>query len=182
MFRVTTRGIEPKRRSKGACGYDLYCPLTQVIKAGKTIVIDLHVMLTLPENTVGLIKDRSSIAAKKHLAVLAGVIDQDFEGSLKVILTNLSKRPVTLEQNTAIAQILIIPIVILDSQYDDYDINNPRGVQGFGSTDKPPAYQPHVKLDKETQTGSSWLGRLRSYFKKSQGANVETNSEMDTDY
>ena len=90
--------------------------------------------MAIPSGYVGLIWDKSGIAANHGLKTMAGVIDSGYRGEIKILIHNLSSRPYTVQSGTKIAQMLIQPVVqneiIEVKELDDTS----RGVGGFGST------------------------------------------------
>ena len=70
-----------------------------------------------------------------------GVIDSDYRGEIKVILTNLSDTPHIITKGDRIAQVMVRPVIkpsLVSLSYlelQDYN-NTERGSNGFGSTGK----------------------------------------------
>jgi len=137
-YKCDNEAIIPKRATPGSAGFDLYTPQNVRIEGrGKTLV-DLKLQILLPENTYGRIAPRSSLSWKYFLDVGAGVIDSDYQGSIKVLLYNFSEESVVLKRGTAIAQLICERILIPDLIEHVGPIMNPtfRGAGGFGSTDQ----------------------------------------------
>ena len=80
--------IIPTRASKRFAGLDLYSSIDVNIEVGSTKKINTGIYISLPENSYGSIRDRSSLAAKE-LLTLGGVIDNDYTGEIIVIITSL---------------------------------------------------------------------------------------------
>ena len=55
-----------------------------------------------------MIKDRSSTAIKKRLLVLAGIIDEDYTGEIKICLYSLGRTPQRIETGDRISQIILL--------------------------------------------------------------------------
>jgi dUTP pyrophosphatase len=119
------------RGSKGSAGIDLYAAEDCRIEPQATKVIDVGLTWeVVPGVTVvGIIKDRSSMAAK-GLRVGGGVVDPDYEGPIKVVLMNHSFVPYTVSAGDRIAQLIVMPFVSVDDSCVDHE----RGEGGFGST------------------------------------------------
>ena len=80
-------------------------PLTR-----KSIRTGIHI--ALPEGTFGFIKERSSIALKKGLFTMAGIIDNSYRGEIVIILYNTNKNEyVEIKEGEFIAQLLIVSII-----------------------------------------------------------------------
>ncbi|MFB2351079.1 dUTP diphosphatase, partial [Priestia megaterium] len=61
----------------------------------------------LPDGFMGLIRPRSGHAVKHGLHVMAGLLDSDYRGELKVLLVNLGEKPVTFSAGDRIAQMVV---------------------------------------------------------------------------
>lgn len=84
--------------------------------------------------------NKSGIAVKKGLDVLACVVDQDYQGEVHINLVNISNKSVTIFQDEKIAQFIIMPIFYEDIEVVEienlYKSKTERGDGGFGSTNK----------------------------------------------
>ena len=76
------------RASKRSAGLYLYSSVDVNIKIGSINKINNGICISLPENSYGSIRDKSSLAAKR-LLTLGGVIDNDYTGEIIVIMTSL---------------------------------------------------------------------------------------------
>lgn len=124
----------PTRGTPGAIGLDLYSVERQVIDPYDRETIATGLAVAIPEGYYGRIAPRSGLAHKHGLDVLAGVIDSDYRGEVKVILVNHSDELVELPAKTRIAQLILeradqftpVRVGTLDKTL--------RGKDGFGST------------------------------------------------
>lgn len=124
----------PNYAHPGDAGLDLYSSESFLLKAGEKRVAKTGVKMAIPQGHVGLIWDKSGLAAKNGVHVLAGVIDAGYRGEIGVVLKNLGESDFNVEKNSKIAQMLIQPIVsanIVESSNLD---ETKRGEGGFGST------------------------------------------------
>ena len=80
--------IIPTRASKRSAGLDLYSSINIKVEVGSIKKINTGIRVSLPENSYGSIRDKSSLAAK-GLLTLGGVIDNDYTGEIIVIMTSL---------------------------------------------------------------------------------------------
>lgn len=135
--------IVPKRMSSGAAGYDLHSSVRDdiLIEPGTQTIIDTGVGIVIPEGYYGRIAPRSSLAVKYGINVMAGVIDSDYRGELKVILRNHGNDPLVIKYGDRIAQILfekiiLPPITVVHHSQEDFEklYSTERGFGGFGST------------------------------------------------
>ncbi len=80
----------PLKGSENAAGYDLSAIEAKVVPARGQAMIGTGLAFGIPVGNYGRVAPRSGLAAKNSIDVLAGVIDADYRGELKVILANLS--------------------------------------------------------------------------------------------
>ena len=78
----------PTRASKRSAGLDLYSSIDVNIEVGSIKKINTGICISLPENSYGSIRDKSSLATK-GLLPLGGVIDNDYTGEIILIMTSL---------------------------------------------------------------------------------------------
>ena len=101
--------IIPTRASKRSAGLDLYSSIDVNIEVGSINKINTGIRVSLPENSYGSIRDKSSLAAK-GLLTLGGVIDNDYTGEIIVIMTSLIE-PVKIKKGQKIAQLIVSNIM-----------------------------------------------------------------------
>ena len=125
--------IVPTLGSEGAAGFDLYYRGNEVrIFPGLLGVMGTGIALDIPKGKVGIIKPRSSLALH-GIDALAGVIDSDYRGEVKVILINHGTGPMLFEPGDRIAQLVVV------DHYNEFEVvesldDTERGSGGFGST------------------------------------------------
>jgi dUTP pyrophosphatase len=125
----------PLRATVGAAGFDVFSNGNYTIKPNVRCLLDTGIAMQLPVNYWGELKPRSGLAARHGLDVLAGVIDSDYTGEIKVSLINLGEHDVEIKKGDRIAQLIIQQYEsdwVEVSEFDDTD----RGSGGFGSTGK----------------------------------------------
>ena len=106
---INNDAIIPTRPSKGSAGLDLYSHLDVDININSIKKVNTGIRVSLPENTYGSIRDKSSLAAKGVLT-LGGVIDSDYTGEIIVIMTSLIK-PIKIKKRQKIAQLIVSNIM-----------------------------------------------------------------------
>ena len=79
---------------------------------------------------------RSSLALNFGVDVLAGVVDSDYRGEIRVILLNTGTEPVVLSPGDRIAQLIVEKIADLCVTEVSSLPTTVRGEGGFGSTGK----------------------------------------------
>lgn len=129
-------GIEFAPPRAGDAGYDLYAISACALAPRERALVETGLHLEIPSGCVGLVKDRSSMAAR-GLHTLAGVIDSAYRGELKILVMNLADGDRHIRAGQKIAQLLIVPmysdaIDFVDSLEELSDTE--RGGGGFGST------------------------------------------------
>lgn len=138
--KLNDKAIIPTYGTKSSAGADLYAMIDSLIeiKPNESIIIPTGIAMDIPEDYVGLIYARSSLATKKGLAPAnkVGVIDADYRGEIKVVLYNHSNQIQTISPNERIAQIVITPFVQVQFLVVDELDETERGTGGFGSTNK----------------------------------------------
>lgn len=132
--RLTNTAIIPTRGSEQAAGLDLYADNEHTVLPNCVSVVQTGIALAIPDGFVGLVWPRSGLACKHGVQTLAGVIDSDYRGELKVALTTCTKTTMRINQGDRIAQLLIVPVSMLQCAEVDSLDDTERGAGGFGST------------------------------------------------
>lgn len=127
----------PARQTPGAAGLDLtYVGPPMTIHPNERALLDTGFAWAIPEGFVGRVTPRSGLAHKHGIDVLAGAIDSDYRGEVKVILINHGAFHFTLSTGDRIAQMLVQPVVVAEGfEVEELD-GTERGEGGFGSTGK----------------------------------------------
>lgn len=119
-------------------GMDLYYFGEDVVLgAGARGVFATGIAIAIPRQYVGLIWDKSGIAASAGIKVMGGVIDAGYRGEIKVCLLNTTNVPYVISSGNKVAQMLIQPVVNPHIEIVDGDLpaaEDERGDGGFGST------------------------------------------------
>lgn len=124
----------PKQETMGAAGYDLRTTEAFTIHPGERRLIGTGFAWALPDGFMGLIRPRSGHAVKHGLHVMAGLLDSDYRGELKVLLVNLGEKPVTFSAGDRIAQ-MVVTMCYQRHLTEVEDLGwTARAEGGFGST------------------------------------------------
>ena len=127
--------IAPTRGSAGAAGYDLYANEDVTIGEGEFTPVSTGVAVAIPPGYYGRIAPRSGLTAKYGIIIGGGVIDKDYRGELKVLMSCLFGM-YKVSRGERIAQLILekitTPELEIVTSLDDTD----RGSDGFGSTGK----------------------------------------------
>lgn len=132
--RMTSTATIPTRGSEQAAGLDLYADNEHTVLPNCVSVVPTGIAMAIPDGFVGLVWPRSGLACKHGVQSLAGVIDSDYRGELKVALTTCTKTTIRIEKGDRIAQLLIVPVSMLECAEVDSLDDTARGADGFGST------------------------------------------------
>jgi len=127
----------PARSTPGAAGYDLFSTDSYVVLPGRRVVVSTGISVQLPPGTYGRVAPRSGLAVKHGLDTLAGVIDPDYTGEVKVVLQNLDvNQPFVIRPGYRIAQLILEKFEVADVVEIPSECTQltERGAAGFGST------------------------------------------------
>ena len=118
----------PSRSTKNSAGYDLYSSIDIKLFKGARVLIGTGWGWTdIPDGVYGQIKSRSGMAVK-GLDAQAGVIDGDYFGEFKVLVSYSGDRPLEIKRGDRIAQLIIKKYLTLGEHVEA------ERVGGFGST------------------------------------------------
>jgi dUTP pyrophosphatase len=132
--KVEGDGALPDYGSAGAAGADVRASAAVVIPPGGRAAVPTGLHLAIPEGHVGLVWPRSGLAVRHGIDTLAGVIDSDYRGELRVVLVNHGDEPFRIEPGDRVAQLLVQRVeraVFTTAEGLD---RTSRGSGGFGST------------------------------------------------
>src|SRR3989344_625551 len=101
------KAILPKYIRPQDAAMDLYSCENLIIPPQQRVLVPTGIAMAIPLGSVGLIWDRSGMAANHGIKSMGGVIDCTYRGEIKVILHNLTNQPFTIEKGMRIAQMLI---------------------------------------------------------------------------
>lgn len=117
-------------------GLDLSAAHKMVVAGQTTKVIGTGLAFQIPEGYFGKVFDRSGMAANSNLIVKAGVIDSDYTGEIRVIMSNTSPYPETILPGDRIAQLVVLPLPQMEIKEVSSLDDTKRGTKGLGSTGK----------------------------------------------
>jgi dUTP pyrophosphatase len=123
----------PQRANPTDAGADLMSTENCEIYPNEQKMIDTGVAVKIPEGYAGFVFNRSS-QGKKGITIphSVGVIDSDYRGNIKIILKNISEDRYEIKRGDRIAQLVIMPVLLVD--FVDAWNDTKRGTGGFGST------------------------------------------------
>ena len=132
--KLTSTATVPTYGSDSAAGMDLYADENTVVPAQGKALISTGIAVAIEPDTYLRIAPRSGLANKYSIDVLAGVIDEDYRGEIKVILFNHGSMPFTVNRGDRIAQAINEVITRPMTQEVTELPATLRGADGFGST------------------------------------------------
>jgi len=131
---VGAGGALPEYGSQGAAGADLRASEAVVIAPGGRAAVPTGVRLEIPPGHAGLVWPRSGLAVRHGIDTLAGVIDSDYRGEVKVVLVNHGDEPFAIAAGDRVAQLLLQRVERAAFVAADAVGDTGRGSGGFGST------------------------------------------------
>jgi len=127
-------GSIPQYASPGSAGADLRASEPLVIAPGERAAVPTGLRLSIPPGHVGLVWPRSGLALRHGIDTLAGVIDSDYRGELRVVLVNHGEEPFAIAIGDRVAQLLLQRVERAVFLAGDSLDDTGRGQGGFGST------------------------------------------------
>jgi dUTP pyrophosphatase len=132
-IRVAGTGTLPEYATEGAAGADLRAAESLTLAPGGRAAIATGILVEIPPGHVGLVWPRSGLAVRHGIDTLAGVIDSDYRGEVKVVLVNHGEEPLAIAAGDRIAQLLVQPVA--RARFTRAALApTGRGAGGFGST------------------------------------------------
>lgn len=127
----------PTRGSKDAAGLDLYCPFHIKVPADSQKKIPLGIAVEIPKGHMGLLVPRSSMSKTPlRCANSVGIIDADYRGEISIAYENISCSDYMIFRGDRIAQLIIVPIAVVDVEEAQTLSETERGAGEYGSTGK----------------------------------------------
>lgn len=123
-------GYALRRQTSGASGFDLYNLEDRTIMPGEVHVVGTGSHFGIPDGFEGQVSLRSSYG-KRGLVIpnAPGIIDSDYRGEVKVIISNISRTPVELTAGHRFAQIRF-------GEVYPFEIDNVNSVEALGETER----------------------------------------------
>lgn len=128
----------PHQGSEEAAGYDVFVSKETLINPKETVLVPLGFAMAIPKGYHAKLVLRSSTGLKTNLRLgnQVGIIDSDYRGEVKLIMTNIGNHPVRLFKDERVAQMLIEKNIEATFKVVDKLPETKRGKGGFGSTGK----------------------------------------------
>jgi dUTP pyrophosphatase len=128
----------PARMTGQAAGFDLAAAVSDptVLQPGEIRLIPCGFRMALPMGYEAQIRPRSGLSSKYGITLVnsPGTVDSDYRGEVRAPLINLGRVAFTVERGMRIAQMVIVPVPVVELiQVDELD-STERGASGFGHT------------------------------------------------
>jgi dUTP pyrophosphatase len=137
--RLRDDAIVPARAYDGDAGLDLAACERVVLAPGERATVGTGLAIAIPDGYAGFVQPRSGLAAKSGITIVntPGLVDSGYRGELKVILLNTDEHDAfVVEPGMRIAQLVVMPVPLVDPVEVDELPESERGVRGFGSSSK----------------------------------------------
>ena len=137
--RLRDEAVAPTQAYPGDAGLDLSACERVELGPGERGVVGTGLAIAIPEGYAGYVQPRSGLAAEHGVTILnsPGLIDAGYRGELRVVLHNTDlKTPFVVEPGMRIAQLVVMPVPLVDPVEVDELPESERGVRGFGSSSK----------------------------------------------
>lgn len=131
--KLTDTAIPFKYSREGDACLDIYSDIYTILRPYETLIVPSNIAVQMPKGFYGIVAGRSGLASK-GIHTHVGTIDNNYRGSVGVILYNSTNEEFYVKPGDRIGQFSIaksyliemIPVSSLDS--------TERGAEGFGSS------------------------------------------------
>ena len=137
VTKLRADAVLPSRAHDGDAGLDLTACESVTIGAGERATVGTGLAVEIPDGHAGLVTPRSGLALRHGLSIVnaPGVIDAGYRGEVRVVLLNTDpEQPFTVEPGMRIAQLLVVPALVVDVVEVGDLTETLRGESGFGSS------------------------------------------------
>ena len=140
-MKLKVKRVRPEAKlplaAKGTpAGLDLYAciPKPLVLYDGiRPVIIPTGIAVEPEDGYFCLVQPRSGLSCMGIL-VHTGVIDPDYRGEVKVVVSNISNEPFVIKPGMRIAQLVVAPYVPVEVEEVEELSDTERGSDGLGST------------------------------------------------
>lgn len=132
--KLSEHAFAPVKGSAKAAGFDLKSAYDIIVPARGKAIAKTDIQIELPEGCYGRIAPRSGLAAKNHIDIGAGVVDEDYRGNLGVVMFNHADVDFQVAKGDRIAQLICERIFYPELVEAETLSDTERGSGGFGST------------------------------------------------
>jgi len=136
FMRIRPGALLPAYARPGDAGLDVCACEAATLRPGERKLIPTGLVMELPKGTEAQMRPRSGLALKFGVTLLnaPGTIDEGYRGEVAVILINHGQEPFEVQPGMRIAQMVIAPVLHVDTAEAAEVSGTARGAGGFGST------------------------------------------------
>ena len=132
----------PTRAHDGNAGFDMFVPdnIGPVsLRHGESALIPSGIRMDVPYGFCVIFFNKSGVASKKRLDVLACVVNHGYTSEVHLSVINNGVGEAVIEPGSKLLQGIMLPVnlcIPIETQEDEMwcDVKNLRGEGGFGST------------------------------------------------
>ncbi len=128
----------PKYATSGSAGLDLTLAVSEPFElaAGARAKLPTGIKVEIPSGYEGQVRPRSGLADKAGISLTncVGTVDSDYRGEVMVLAINHGEKSYTFQPGERIAQLVVMPVPIVEIVEVDEVEESVRGEGGFGST------------------------------------------------
>ncbi len=135
--RLDEQAVLPERAYAGDAGLDLAAAERVELLPGARAVVGTGLAVAIPEGHAGFVQPRSGLAARHGITIVnaPGLVDAGYRGELKVVLLNTDPaEPFVVEPGMRIAQLVVLPVALLEPEEVRELPGSERDTRGFGSS------------------------------------------------
>ena len=134
--RIHPAAVLPAYARQGDAGMDVCACEAATLQPGERKLVKTGLVMELPRGTEAQMRPRSGLALKNGVTLLntPGTIDEGYRGEVGVILINLGREAFEVQPGMRIAQMVIAPVLRVDTAEVAEVSDTARGTGGFGST------------------------------------------------
>lgn len=141
FYKTHHDAVLPERNHKdiltGDSGYDVTAVEETIIPARGAIVVPVGLKLAyIPPGFWIRIESRSGLQFKHGLQAFNGIIDSSYRGDMGIRMINHSDNDYTVKKGDRVAQLVLYPLIALESGFAEQIQETERGEKGFGSSGK----------------------------------------------
>ena len=136
VLKLDTELPTPRRAHPDDAGLDLYARHPGRLAPGERATIDTGIAVAIPTGHAGLVLPRSGLASRFGIGLVngPGLIDSGYRGEIRVVLVNLGRERFTIARGDRIAQLVVVPVALVEVETVQSLEGSERGRRGFGSS------------------------------------------------
>jgi len=129
--------VLPRHAYAGDAGLDLSACESTVLEPGERALVATGVAVAIPPGYAGYVQPRSGLAIEHGITIVntPGLVDSGYRGELRIIVLNTDREHAfAIEPGMRIAQLVILPVPLVELRVVDELPESERRERGFGSS------------------------------------------------